>query len=176
MFKKIVVGLVVVIGVFLVIVSRQPTAFRITRSAALAAPAPALFAQVNDFHKWEAWSPWAKMDPNAKNTIEGPASGVGAKFSWDGNRNVGAGRMTIIESHPTDLIRLKLEFLKPFKAINDTEFTFKPEGKKTIVTWTMAGDNNFVGKAMGVFINCDKMIGGQFEQGLKNLEAAAAKR
>src|SRR4051812_15911168 len=108
MLKKILIVLTASLLVFVIAVSQQPSEFRVTRSANLAAPAAALFAQVNDFHKWEAWSPWAKMDPNAKNTFEGAASGPGAIFSWDGNRNVGAGRMTIVESHPHSDIRLKL--------------------------------------------------------------------
>jgi len=136
----------------------------------LAAPST-VFDQVNDLHKWEAWSPWAKMDPNAKSSYEGPAAGMGAKMSWDGNMKVGAGNMTIIESRPNQWIRFQLVFLKPLAATNLAEFTFQPQGDQTLVSWTMSGKNNFMSKVMSLFMNCDKMVGGQFEQGLAQLKA-----
>jgi hypothetical protein len=110
MFKKILIGFAVIVVVFVVIVALQPSDFRVARSATISAPASAVFAQVNDFHKWEAWSPWAKLDPAAKNSFEGPPAGIGAIFRWAGNDEVGAGSMTIIESRPSELIRIKLEF------------------------------------------------------------------
>src|SRR4029450_3509072 len=122
MLVKILVGLAALVVLLVVVVALQPSEFRITRTATVAAPASAVFAQVNDFHKWEAWSPWAKLDPNAKNTFEGPSAGEGACFRWAGNKNVGEGSMTITESRPNDLIRIRLEFLKPFAATNATEF------------------------------------------------------
>ncbi|MBC8097546.1 MAG: SRPBCC family protein [Akkermansiaceae bacterium] len=161
-----------IIGILLfVIIAGQPDEFTILRSAKISAPPENVFAQVNDFHKWEAWSPWAKLDPNAKNTFEGPPAGTGAGFAWAGNNKVGEGRMTLTESRPNDYIRINLEFLKPFKAVNTTEFTFKPDGEKTTLTWTMSGKNNFMAKAFGLFVDCDKMVGGQFEQGLANMKA-----
>jgi hypothetical protein len=144
------------------------------RSATIAAPATAVFAQVNDFHNWQEWSPWAKIDPAAKNTYSGAARGTGAVFSWDGNSKVGEGTMTITESRPNDLIRIKLEFRRPFKGVNDVEFTFKPDGNKTLVTWSMAGRKNFITKGIGLLMSMDKMIGGQFEQGLANLDSVVA--
>ncbi len=174
MFKKLLIALVLLVAAFVVVAALQPADFRITRSATIAAPVATVFEQFNDYHRWNAWSPWAKLDPNAKNTFEGPPSGVGASFAWSGNNEVGEGRMTTIESRPNELIRVKLEFTKPFTATNTTEFTFKPEGGQTAVTWTMSGHNNFVGKAMGLIINCDKMVGGQFEQGFENLKAVVA--
>lgn len=128
MLKKILITLAVIIVVFAVIVALQPSDFRVARTATISAPPPAVFAQVNDFHKWEAWSPWAKLDPAAKNSFEGPAAGRGAIFKWSGNNEVGEGSMTITESRPSDLIKIKLDFTKPFEATNTTEFTFKPEG------------------------------------------------
>jgi len=175
MVIKILLGLVVLGVVFAVIVSMRPTDFRITRTASIAAPASVVFGQVNDLHKWNDWSPWAKMDPNAKNSFEGPLSGVGSKMSWDGNNKVGAGSMTITDSHPNDLVRLRLEFLKPFAATNTAEFTFTPQGQQTLVTWSMSGKNNFMGKAIGLFMDCDKMVGGQFEQGLANMNSIVQK-
>jgi hypothetical protein len=174
MLIKILIGVAIVIVLLIIFIATRPTEFSVTRSAAMSATPSAVFAQVNDFHKWEAWSPWAKMDPNAKSTFEGPSSGEGAKFAWDGNKDIGAGNMTITESSPNDHIRIRLEFVRPFAGVNDTLFTFKPADDKTNVTWTMSGRNNFVTKAIGLFMNCDKMIGDQFEKGLANMEALAA--
>src|SRR5689334_12374414 len=123
MGKKIAIGVVAVIAVFLIVVALQPSEYRIERSASMSAPAADVFAQVNDFHKWEAWSPWAKLDPAAKNTFDGPASGVGAGFAWEGNDKVGVGRMTITESKPAERVAIKLEFLKPFPDVALTELT-----------------------------------------------------
>lgn len=171
MIIDVLMALAAIVIVLIVVVAMQPAEFRITRKAAVNAPGSAVFAQVNDFHKWEAWSPWAKMDPAAKNTFEGAAAGVGAVFKWAGNNKVGEGCMTLMESRPSELIRIKLEFLKPFKATNTAEFSFKPEGNQTQVSWSMSGRNNFLGKAVGLFMNCDKMIGGQFEKGLEAMKA-----
>jgi hypothetical protein len=171
MLNIILIGLAVVIVVFLIIVAMQPDDFRITRSATLAAPAAVVFDHVNDLHKWNEWSPWAKLDPNAKQTYEGPPAGIGAAFGWAGNKEVGEGRMTITESRPSELILMKLQFIKPFAATHTTEFTFKPEGDRTAVSWSMSGRNTFVSKAMVLVMNCDKMIGGQFESGFANLKS-----
>jgi Polyketide cyclase / dehydrase and lipid transport len=171
MLVKILIALAVIVVVLIVIVALQPSDFRVTRSATMSAPAPAAFAQVNDFHKWEAWNPWGKIDPAMKQTYEGTPAGTGAIYSWIGNNEVGEGRMTIIESHPSDLIRIKLEFFKPFAANNTAEFTFKPEGNQTVVTWSMSGDKNFMAKAIHLFINMDKMIGGQFDKGLAEMKS-----
>lgn len=171
MLIKILIAIAVIIVVFLIIVATRPADFRITRSATIGAPPPVVFAQVNDLHKWEAWSPWEKIDPALKRTFEGPSAGTGAIYRWVGNNKVGEGSMTITESRPSDLIRFRLEFLKPFKATNTAEFTFKPESNRTVVTWSMAGKNNFMFKAVGLFMNCDKMVGGQFEQGLAQLKS-----
>ena len=173
MLKKFLIAIAAIIVVFVVVVALQPAEFRIVRSATISAPAPAVFAQVNDFHNWEAWSPWAKLDPAAKATFEGPSAGMGAIFRWAGNKDVGEGSMTITESRPSDLIRIKLEFLKPFEATNTAEFTFKPEGNQTGVTWSMEGKNNFIAKAVCLFMNMDKMVGGQFEQGLAQMKSVA---
>lgn len=167
----VLIGLAIVVVVFIVIVVTRPDDFRVTRTTTIPAPAAAVFEHVNDLYKWEAWSPWAKMDPAAKTRYEGPPSGVGAVFHWDGNKDVGAGSMTITESKPNELVRFRLEFLKPFKGTNTAEFTFKSEGNQTTVTWSMFGKNNFMSKAIGLFMDCDKMVGGQFEQGFANLKS-----
>ena len=133
---KILIALAVIVIALVGVVAVQPSKFRIARTATISAPAPAVFAHVNDFHKWEAWNPWAQLDPAMKQTYEGASAGTGAIYTWTGNREVGEGRMTMMESCPTELIRIKLEFLKPFKATNTAEFTFKPEGEQTVVTWS----------------------------------------
>jgi hypothetical protein len=171
MLKKILIALAAIVVVFVGVVAMQPSDFRIVRTATMSAPAPAVFAQVNDFHNWEAWSPWAKLDPAAKNSFEGPFAGTGAIFRWAGNKEVGEGSMTITESRPSDLIRIKLEFLKPFAGTNTAEFTFKPDGDQTAVTWSMAGENNFIAKAVCLFMNRDKMVGGKFEEGLAQMKS-----
>jgi hypothetical protein len=173
MLKKIMIGLIVVLAIFAVVVAMQPADFRVTRSATIAAPASVVFEQVNDFHKWEAWSPWAKMDPNMKATYSGPPAGTGASYAWSGNSKVGEGRMTITESVPSQLIKINLEFLKPMKATNPTEFTFQPSGDQTNVTWTMSGRNGFISKAFCLFMNMDKMVGGDFEKGLAQIKMIA---
>ena len=168
--------ILVILAALAFVISRRPDDFTVTRKAAIAAPAADVFAQVNDFHNWQNWSPWAKIDPNAKNTYSGPAAGTGAGFAWEGNGKIGAGNMTITESRAPELIRMRLEFLKPFKAVNATEFTFTPEGGKTLVSWTMAGKANFMSKAMGLFMDCDKMVGKQFDQGLAQIAAIVEKK
>jgi hypothetical protein len=170
MLIYILLGVVALIALLVIFIASRPSEFRTTRSAKMAAAPSEAFNQVNNLRNWDAWSPWAKMDPDCKNTFEGPSAGKGAKLHWAGNKQVGEGRMEIIESRPSELVRLRLDFLKPFKATNTAEFTFKPEGGQTNVTWSMFGRNNFMFKAMGLFMNCDKMVGGQFEQGLANMK------
>ncbi len=169
--KKTLVALAAIVGVLAVVVAAQPSDFRVSRSATMVAQPNAVFAQVNDFHKWDAWSPWAKLDPAAKNTFEGPSSGVGASLAWDGNNDVGAGRMTITEAREHELIRIRLEFIRPFAGASTAEFTFQPQGDKTIVTWSMFGEQKFIGKAFSLFMDCDAMMGGEFEKGLANMKA-----
>lgn len=171
MLKKILIGLAVIVIVFLIVVALQPSAYRVTRSAIVAAPPEAVFPHVNELKKWAAWNPWEKLDPNMKLTYAGPNAGVGASYSWVGNNEVGEGRMTITESNPNEVIRFKLEFFKPMAGVSDTLFTFQPQGNQTEVTWAMSGKNNFVGKAFCLFMNMDKMIGGDFEKGLTDLKA-----
>lgn len=175
MLKKILVVLALVVVGFVVVVLLQPAEFKVERSAVIDAPAPVVFEQLNDLHKWNDWSPWSKLDPNSKVTFDGPVAGVGAGFAWAGNNEVGEGHMTITESTPNELIRMKLEFVKPFEATSTTEFTLEPQGEGTKVTWSMSGRNNFMGKAVSLFMDCDKMVGDQFEQGFDNLKSVAKK-
>jgi uncharacterized protein YndB with AHSA1/START domain len=170
-YYNILIGLAAVLILFAIIVALQPAAFRVVRSAAIGAPPARVFEEVNDLHKWEAWSPWAKIDPACKMTYEGPSTGNGSSMAWVGNANVGAGRMTITDSRPGESIRIRLDFEKPFKGTNTAEFTFVPKGDQTQVTWSMWGEKNFITKAIGLFVSMDKMIGGQFDKGLAQLDA-----
>jgi hypothetical protein len=157
---------------FVVAVARQPADYRVTRSATMAAPASVVFDQVNDFHHWDAWSPWAKLDPKAKNSFEGSESGTGAIFRWNGNDKVGEGSLTILKSIPNELVRMKLEFIRPFPDSCITEVAFEPAGQHTSVNWSMLGRHpNFTSKAICTVMNMDKMIGRDFEKGLANIKA-----
>jgi hypothetical protein len=174
MLKKILLGLVAVIALFLAYAATRPADFRVERSATLAASPAALFAHVNDHHKFNAWNPFLKVDPNVKNTYSGPAAGVGAVCSWDGNSDIGAGSSTIIESKPGELVRMRMDWKRPMEGTSTVDFTFRPAGDKTVVTWAMYGKNGFLGKVMSVFMDCDKMCGPPFEQGLADLGKVAA--
>ena len=171
MLAYILIALAVIVILFFVIVATRPPEFRVVRSATMSAAPGAVFAQVNDLRKWQAWSPWENIDPNLKRKYEGAAAGAGAVYSWQGNKGVGEGRMTITESRPNELINIKLEFLKPFTATNAAAFTFVPQGGQTTVNWSMHGKNNFIFKALGMFCSMDKMLGGQFDQGLAKLKS-----
>ena len=166
MLTKVLLALGVLVVVLVIVVATRPAEFHVVRTAVIDAPAPAVFAQVNDFHKWEAWNPWAKLDPGMKQAYEGAPAGTGAIYTWAGNHEVGEGRMILTESRPNDLIRVRLEFVRPFRATNVAEFTFTPQGNQTAVTWSMTGRNNFMAKALHLVMNMDAMVGGQFEKGL----------
>ena len=163
---------VIVVG-FLIVVALQPTDFKVERSATLRAPAPAAFAQVNDFHNWQEWSPWAKLDPNAKYGFEGPAAGKDAVFTWSGNSQIGEGKMTVVDSRPNELVDLKVDFTKPFENTSSSTFEFKPEANQTLVTWSMGGKQNFIEKAMCIVFNGKKMIGDEMDKGLAKLKSVA---
>lgn len=176
MFKAILSGLAGVVIVVAAFAAMQPEDFRVSRSATMSASPAAIFAQVNDLHKWEAWSPWAKLDPDAKNSFEGAADGVGAVMHWSGNMQVGEGSMTITKSQPGEYIEFRLDFLKPLKGTNTAQFTFKPDASNTVVVWTMSGKRNFIAKVMSLFFDCEKMVGEQFDKGLGNLKAVVETR
>jgi len=166
-------ALLVVIAVILVAATIQPDNFRVARSTTVKAPPAIVFPHVNQLKNWETWNPWGKLDPNMKLTYDGPESGVGASYSWAGNNDVGEGRATITEMRTNELVQLKLEFFKPMAGVSIAEFTFAPQGDQTEVTWTMTGKNNYVAKIFCLFMNMDKMIGGQFEKGLASLKQTA---
>ncbi|QSQ23341.1 SRPBCC family protein [Pyxidicoccus parkwayensis] len=173
MLKKILGGLAAAILLFVGFVATRPAEFTVQRSATLPVQADVAFSIVNDFHRWPEWSPWDKLDPNMKTTFTGAESGQGAVYSWVGNDKAGEGRMSIEESKANELVRIKLEFIKPFPSTAITTFAFKPAEGGTEVSWTMAGQNDFMGKLFCVFIDMDKMVGGDFERGLASMKTAA---
>lgn len=174
MLYIVLVAVAVLVIVFVAVVSTRPSHFRVERTGTIMAPASVVFDYVNDLHLWQQWSPWARLDPNAKGTYEGPPSGVGASYAWSGSRKIGEGTMTITESVPGQRVGIRLEFRKPFKGTNQALFDLTPEGEKTLLTWSMIGKSNFVFKAMGLFMDCDKMCGRQFEEGMANLNEVLA--
>jgi hypothetical protein len=159
--------------IFIVVIAGRPDEFVVSRSTAISAPAEKVFPHVNDLHQWEAWSPWAKLDPNVKNAFSGANSGTGAVMAWDGNKKVGAGKMTITDSTPAEFICFRLEFIRPFQATNMAEFHFKSETGRSVVTWTMTGKSNLFFKVFSLFKNCDTLVGKDFEKGLASLKAVA---
>ncbi len=172
MLKKILLGVAVVLAVLVVLVVKQPSEINVSKSLAMDAPVATIFPYVNDFHNWEKWSPWERLDPNAQMTYEGAQSGVGAVKAWAGNSEVGEGSMKITESVLNHSIKMELIMVKPFAANNAVEFTFQPVNEKqTIVTWTMVGKKGFFGKFFGLFHNCAEVAGKKFEDGLNNLRA-----
>lgn len=173
MLKKILLAVVAVLAVLAVVVAMQPPEYQVTRSASIHAPANVVFDQINDFHQWPAWSPWGKLDPNMHTTFSGPSAGAGAIYSWVGNKDVGEGRMTILESRPSEFVRIRLEFLKPFPSVANTEFTVKPEAGGVTVAWLMNGEKGFIEKAICMVQSMDKLIGPDFEKGLAQLKTVA---
>jgi hypothetical protein len=169
-----VIVLVVVAGI-LIYAATKPDDFRVQRSASIKAPPDKIFALIDDLHAWQAWSPYEKKDPDMKRTFSGAASGKGAIYAWDGNKNVGSGRMEIIEAAVPSKITIKLDFFKPFEAHNTAELTTVPSGDTTTVTWAMFGPSPYMMKVMGTFISMDRMIGDDFAAGLANLKVAAEK-
>ncbi|QEL20373.1 SRPBCC family protein [Limnoglobus roseus] len=169
----VLIGLAAVVALFLLAAAFRSADFVIARSATVAAPPAAIFPHVNDFHKWAAWSPFEKLDPNMVKTFDGPPAGIGAGYHWSGNAKAGEGRMTITDSRPSDRVQMTLDFVRPFRATNAVEFTFVPEGGQTRVTWSMSGRNGFVPRAFGLIVNIDKLVGRDFEKGLAQLKAIA---
>ena len=175
MLKTIgIIVIVLVIGV-LVYATTLPDTFRVEREADIQASPEKVFALINDFHAWDAWSPWEKKDPQMKRVYSTETSGKGATYAWEGNKNVGQGRMEITESTPPSRIAISLDFIQPFKAHNSVDFTLSPQGQGTHVTWGMQGHTPYLAKIIHVFCNVDRMVGKDFEAGLAALKTAAEK-
>jgi len=175
MIKTIAIVIAALIAGVLIFAATKPDTFRVQRSASIKAPPEKVFALINDFKRWDAWSPWEKKDPAMKRTFGAATSGKGAVYAWEGNSDVGKGRMEIAESSPPSKVAIKLDFLMPFEAHNLVEFTLEPKGDSTNVTWAMQGDTPYFAKIIHVFINMDKMVGNDFEAGLANLKAVSEK-
>ena len=172
--KKILLGIAGVLGVaivvILIIAATKPDTFHVERKTTSSAAPSAVYANVEDFHRWAQWSPWEKLDPGMSKTFSGSAHGPGAVYEWKGNKDVGEGRMTITESRDNERVQIRLQFLEPFPADNRTTFTLAPAGGGTEITWAMDGANTFMGKVMSVFVDMDSLVGGDFERGLVNLK------
>ncbi|MCU1567779.1 MAG: hypothetical protein JWQ56_2716 [Pseudarthrobacter sp.] len=153
---------------------RAMSTYEVRRSAVIPAPAEDIFPLVNSFHQWTKWSPWETVDPGMNRRYFGSESGVGAGYEWSGNRKAGSGTMEIVESEPSREIKVRLQFTKPFKALNPTTFTFTPVPGGTEVSWMMTGENKGAAKLFALFMNMDKLVGSDFERGLRSLSEAVA--
>jgi uncharacterized protein YndB with AHSA1/START domain len=173
MLNIIVLLVIVLILALLVFAATRPDSFSVQRSTTIQAAATKVWPLLTDFHRWPEWSPWEKLDPAMQRTHSGAASGVGAIYEWTGNKKVGAGRMEITGAEAPRKVNIKLDFLRPFKSQNVTEYTLADKGGATEVIWTMAGPATFVTKLMGVFVSMDKMIGKDFEEGLAKMKSVA---
>ncbi len=165
----------VVIAGLLVAAAARPDSFRVVRSTTIKAPPERIFPLISDFQRWSAWSPYEKKDPAMKRSFDGPAAGKGAVYAWEGNKDVGKGRMQIADASAPSRVVLNLDFSEPFEAHNMVDFTLEPKGDATEVTWSMRGPMPFVSKLITLFIDMDRMVGGDFEAGLANLTALAEK-
>lgn len=163
-----------IIGV-LAFAATKPDVFVVQRSASIKAPPEKIFPFINDFHQWGIWSPFEKMDPDMKRSYGPIAAGQGATYGWDGNKNIGSGSIQIVDAPAPRKVTIKLDFTRPFEAHNIAEFTLQPAGDTTNVTWSMRGPVPFFAKIIHVFMDMDKMVGGQFAEGLGKLKAAAEK-
>lgn len=175
MFKKISIILAVCVIGLLAYAATKPDTFRVQRAISIKASPDKVFPLIDDFRHQASWSPWEKKDPAMKKTLSGSASGKGAVYAWDGNREVGTGRIEITDSTPTSKVTMKLDMLKPFEGHNIVEFTVDVAGDSTRVTWAMHGPQTYIAKLMSVFLDCDKMVGKDFEAGLASLKTIAEK-
>jgi len=169
----VLVGLLGLIAVLLIIAAFRPSRFSVSRSATIAAAPAAVFPHLEDFHRWQAWSPWEGLDPDMKRTFEGAERGVGAVYGWDGNKKAGAGRMEIVEARAPEALQIALHFTRPFSANNRIDFTVAPVDGGARVTWEMSGASPFIMRVFGIFMPMDKLVGRDFERGLAGLKQVA---
>jgi len=173
MIKKTLLLIAIAVALVLGYATTKPDTFSVQRDITIAAPPQKVAALINDFHQWPSWSPWEKLDPDMRRSYSGAASGQGARYAWQGDEKVGAGRMEIVEAADPGRTVIKLDFLQPYESHNTTTFVLAPAGEQTRVSWTMSGPSPYVSKVMTVFVSMDRMIGKDFEKGLANLKAAA---
>jgi hypothetical protein len=180
MLKKVLLGftvcLILVIGGFVLYISTRPDTFVVQRSTEIKSTPAAIYPFIADFHQWANWSPYEHLDPKMEKSYDGKESGLGAKYNWEGNEKVGAGKMEIIEAAPPSKVAIRLDFSKPFEGHDVAEFTLVPKGEETSVTWSMRGPSSFMMKFAGMFMNMDEMLGKDFESGLENLKNLAEKK
>jgi carbon monoxide dehydrogenase subunit G len=175
MLKKLALGVVVILAIILGMAAMKPDSFSVKRVVSIKAPPEKIAALVTDFHQWGSWSPWEHLDPDMKRAFSGAPSGKGAVYEWEGNKDVGKGRMEITDAATPVKTVIKLDFLQPFESHNTTEFTLLPQGETTTVSWNMSGPMPFITKIMTVFMNMDAMVGKDFDKGLANLKTVAEK-
>lgn len=180
--KRILVGvgfvvfvIAAAVGVVLYLATKQPDKFRVERSIKINAWPGVVFANLEDFHRWEAWSPWERLDPEMKKQYSGPPKGVGAIYQWESKKGAGKGQMKMLQARQNDLLRIRLEFFEPHPATNRVEFTLDNAGPITEVHWSMEGTNTFMGKVICVFTDMDHLIGGDFQRGLESLKQVSEK-
>jgi uncharacterized protein YndB with AHSA1/START domain len=173
MLKTVSLVVAALVATLLIVASTRPGAFRVERAITIEAPPERIYGLLTDFRQWSAWSPYEKRDPAMRRTFEGAASGPGAVYAWAGNREVGEGRMEIVQSTPPSRLTIQLDFIEPFAAHNTAEFTLAPTQGGTRVTWAMWGPSPFMSKLFGLFLDMDTMIGRDFEAGLANLKTLA---
>lgn len=175
MLKKIAIAISAIIVIILGLALAQPNSFTVTRSTTIQAAPDKIYPLISDFHNWSSWSPWEHLDPAMVRTFSGAPSGVGSVYGWEGNDQVGSGRMEVTGAAAPAKIDIRLDFLKPFESHNTTTFTLEAKGDRTTVVWTMSGPSAFITKLMGVFVSMDKMVGPDFEKGLASMKAVAEK-
>ena len=176
MVKLIVLGFAVLLVAVLVFAATKPDTFQVQRTVSIAAPPETIFPLINDFRSWGAWSPYEKKDPAMKRTYSGAERGPGSVYGWEGNGQVGKGRIEIAGSTPPSTVVIKMDMIKPIAAHNVIEFRLQPNGRSTSVTWAMQGRTPYISKLMSVFFDMDRMIGNDFEAGLANLKSVAESR
>jgi hypothetical protein len=175
MFKIIAIIVAIVIAGILLFAANRPDTFRVERSATINSPPEKIFPHIDGFRLWEAWSPWEKIDPAVKRSYSGADSGKGAVYAWQGNKDIGQGRMEILESTPSSKVVIKIDFIQPIEAHNTIEFSLESQGGATKVTQAMYGPSTFLSKLMGLFCSMDKMIGQKFDEGLTSLKSIVEK-
>ena len=175
MIKTIASIIVALIAAVLLYAATRPDSFRVERSIRINAAPDKIFPLISDFHQWEAWSPWEKIDPAIQRTYSGAASGKGAVYAWAGNKDIGQGRMEVVEATSPAKVLIKLDFITPFEAHNLVEFTLTPDGNATVVRQAMYGPSPYISKLMGLVFSMDKMVGGKYEEGLSSLKSLAEK-
>ena len=174
MLRAIGIAIVALLVALALYVATRPDSFRVQRTATINAPPDRVYPLIADFHAWPRWSPWEQIDPALQRTYGGAENGKGATYAWQGNKDIGSGRMEIVDETPPSRVVIKLDFIEPFEAHNNAEFTLQPNGGGSTVTWAMYGPNTTLGKLMGLFFDMDTMVGEQFDKGLANLKSQVA--